>query len=373
MTETLNRVEQRGATEVAVNIVDVDVHPAPRTAAELKGYLPREWQRQEIPERVFDPVESPLYVAPNKAQRSDAQGPDGGPPASDPAFTEKQLFQDAGVDYAIHIPLTVRAMANQQHEAAVAAATNNWLAETWLSKYNQHGRYRGTLRICSGDPQLAAAEIERWAGHPYFVQVMVTPYVRAPYGQASYYPIYEAAARHNLPIAMHVNRSPGMGLLTPVGYASYFFEHHTLYPLLYAAHFTSLIAEGVFERFPTLKFVFIEGGFSWLVPLVWRLDQHWTELRSEIPNVKRRPSEYLAEHIRFTSQPIEEPADERQLLRVLDWLAGDRILMFATDYPHWDGDYEPRQLFRGLAPEARQRIFRDNALELYGLPATRPG
>ncbi|MBI4504641.1 MAG: amidohydrolase [Chloroflexi bacterium] len=375
MTETMQRAE-RAPAEVAVAVVDADVHPAPRSAAELGAYLPEPWRSQEWPKRLFSGGSGDtlaLYTAPGKAQRGDAHPPGGGPPCSDPAFTERQLFGDAAVDMAILIPLTApRPMANPEHEAAAAAATNAWLATTWLSRYNGHGRYRGTLRVGTGSAELAVREIERWAGHAGFVQVMLNPYVRAPLGQPQYYPIYEAAARHDLPVAVHVNRGGGMALLTPLGYVSYFWEHHALYPLLFATHLASLLCEGVFERFPTLTFVFVEGGFGWFLPLLWRLDKHWHALRSEIPALRRRPSDYVREHIRFTSQPIEEPQEPAHLTRVLEWLDAERILLFATDYPHWDGDYDPKRLFRGLSAHARQRILCENARELYRLPPARP-
>ena len=82
-----------------------------------------------------------------------------------------------------------------------------------------------------------------------------------------------------------------MGLLTPVGYASYFIEHHALYPVMYATHLVSMITEGVFDRFPDLRVVFVEGGFSWLVPLMWRLEKLCKEFGSEAMSMKRSPSE----------------------------------------------------------------------------------
>lgn len=354
--------------EVAVNIVDTDIHPAPSSPEVLRSYVPEPWRSRQWSDMVFDAVGSPIYEAPNKAQRRDSYSPAGGPPCSDPVFTEKQLFEDAAVDYAILFPLTVRPMANPDHEAAVCAATNAWLADTWLSRFNGHGRYFGTLRVCSTDAQLAADEIERWAGHPNFIQVMMNPYTDAPIGQARYYPVYEAATRHGLPVALHVNRSPGMRLLTPVGAASYFIEHHTLYPLMYAAHLTSLIFEGVFEKFPSLRVSLVEGGFSWVVPLAWRLDNHWRQLRSEVPHVKRPPSEYIREHVRFSSQPVEEPAELGHLHKMFEWMGAERLLMFATDYPHWDYD-DPHQI--RIPKQMRRRIMAENALEWYGLSPTR--
>jgi predicted TIM-barrel fold metal-dependent hydrolase len=356
---------------LAVRVVDADVHPSPKSPEELRAYLPEPWRSRSWSDQVFSAIGSPIYMAPNNAQRRDAYGPEGGPPASDPAFTERQLFGEAGVDYAILIPLTVRPVTNPEHEAAVAAATNAWMADTWLGRYNAHGRYRGSITVPINNPAAAVREIERWAGHPGFVQVMLIPYARAPYGQAMYRPIFAAAARHGLPVAIHVNRSPGQGLMTPVGFSSYFFEHHSLYPLFYASHLTSILAEGLFEELPSLRLVLVEGGFSWAAPLLWRLDRHWEALKDEIPGCRRRPSDYLREHIRFTSQPIEEPARLGDLLEVLGWMDAEHTLMFATDYPHWDYD-DPAPVWNRLPPAVRTRILAGNALDLYGLPATRP-
>lgn len=360
----------RAPSEIPVAVVDVDVHPAPRVFAELRDHLPANWRQRKFPDSVFDAIESPLYVAPNKAQRYDSISPAGGPPCSDPVFTEKQLFEDAGVDYAIMIPLTVRPVTNPEHEAAVCSATNHWLADTWLSKYNAHERYRGTIRVCSTDPDLAVREIEHWAGHPYFVQVMLNPYTRAPLGQPQYHKIYEAASRHGLPICLHVNRSPGMGLLTPVGYASYFIEHHALYPVMYATHLVSMLTEGVFDRYPNLRVVFVEGGFSWLVPLLWRLEKLHAEFGTEATNMRRAPRDYLKEHIRFSTQPLEEPKRLTDIRQILEWMDATTTVMFSTDYPHWDFD-DPKWVLRLLAPDTKSKILAENAISFYGLPEYR--
>lgn len=359
----------RSSTGVEVQVVDTDVHPSPRSNEELLKYLGGE--AAELPAAAFDAIETPIYVAPNKAQRLDSYSPAGGPPCSDPEFVEKQLLREAGVDYAIMLPLTARPMANPDHEAALCRATNRWLADTWLSRYNSHQRYRGAIRVCSTDASLAATEIRAWRGDRRFVEVMLVPYTFAPLGQQQHWPIYEAATECDLPIAVHVNRAPGARLLTPVGYSSYFIEHHALYPLLYATHLASMVFEGVFERFPTLRVAFVEGGFSWLVPFMWRLDQFWYRLRSEVPNVSRPPSEYIRERVRFTTQPFEEPDQPSDLLTVFDHAPANELLMFSTDYPHWDFD-DPQWVLRKLREEERQRILRDNALEFYGLPSVRP-
>ena len=116
----------------------------------------------------------------------------------------------------------------------------------------------------------------------------------------------------------------------------------------------------MFERFPRLKVVIVEGGFGWVPALTWRLDKLFERMRGEVPHLKRPPSEYMREHIWFTTQPMEEPDDARHLLDVIEWIGFDRLL-FASDYPHWDFD-DPRFAFKTPLTDAeRAKIFNANA------------
>jgi predicted TIM-barrel fold metal-dependent hydrolase len=360
--------EVRPSIERPVRIVDADVHPSPASFSELVERLPERWRRDPCLGQVdFD---HSVYLPANLTggPRVDSFPEGGGAPGSDPDLLERQLFEEAGVDIAILLPVAVPGMANPEHEAALKGALNAWLAETWLARPNAD-RYRGSISICAARADLAVAEIERWAGHPGFAQVLVDPYLVGPLGQHQYHPIYEAAARHGLPVAMHINRTPGPVLMSPVGYLSYFAELHPLYSMAYIAHFTSLVIEGVFERFPGLKVVFVEGGMAWMTPLMWRLDHFWEEYRAEVPSLRRRPSDAVREHVRATTQPMEAPADRRDLHDHIEWLGSEEMLLFSSDYPHWDFD-NPREVTLRLDPASRDRIMARNGIELYGLPST---
>jgi predicted TIM-barrel fold metal-dependent hydrolase len=129
---------------------------------------------------------------------------------------------------------------------------------------------------------------------------------------------------------------------------------------------TSLVMEGVFERFPRLKVVMVEGGFAWLPALTWRLDKLFDRMRAEVPHLKRRPSEYIKQHIWISTQPIEEPRDPKQMLQAMEWIGWDRLL-FASDYPHWDFD-DPFRAFPAALPKERYRqILSTNARAVYRL------
>jgi hypothetical protein len=128
-------------------------------------------------------------------------------------------------------------------------------------------------------------------------------------------------------------------------------EHYAMVGNMQAV-VTSLIFEGVLERFPGLKIVLIEGGFAWAPSLSWRMDKHWERMRKETPHLRRPPSEYLREHFWFTTQPIEEPENPQDLAGIMELVGYDR-LMFSTDYPHWDFDH-PQRAFKVQLTEAQR-------------------
>lgn len=354
------------ARELPVSLIDCDVHPYLKREDELREYMREPWRSRTIPSR------RQIYLPPGDGRRLDAFPADGNPPGSDPKLMEAQVLQGIGADYVILIPSSsISIIPDPVFAAEVARAWNDWQIDTWLGPYNHHGRFKSSIVIAPQHPERAVAEIERLAGHPHLAQVLVGSSAGAAYGKRQYHPIWEAAARHNLPVALHVESPVGPTPPSPLGYPTYFLEFHTLYPAIYMTHLVSLIAEGVFEKYADLKFVFVEGGSAWLAPIMWRMDKDWRGARAEVPWLKRRPSEYLRDHIRFSTQPIEEPENPRHLLQIFEMMNAEHILMFASDYPHWDFD-DPKRAFPRMPDGLKRRIFCENARELYRLPAMRP-
>jgi predicted TIM-barrel fold metal-dependent hydrolase len=255
------------------------------------------------------------------------------------------------------------------YAAAICSAVNDYTIEHWLSK---DSRFRGSVFIPKQEPHLSAQEIDRVGGRDDMVQVIVCNGAFLPYGNRYYYPIYEACVRHNLPFTIHVGLE-GAGINpapTGAGHIAHYVESRAARPQIMMAHLASLIFEGVFEKFPTLKVVLQESGVFWIVPYLWRLDQDWKALRVQTPWVRKRPSEYFRENIRMTTQPIEETPDREAFDKMLDYMYAKETLMFCSDYPHWDFD-SPLHSFPKLDDELWDRIFYRNAAELYNLPARR--
>jgi predicted TIM-barrel fold metal-dependent hydrolase len=338
-------------------IIDCDIHQD-WASDQVQQRLPLAFRQQGWRNPVND-LPSPIGV-----MRADA-APDEGGAGTCPRKMIEQHLDPFGITKAIltgSAVLSLGVHANVHYAAAVARAYNDTLAETWLQ---EDERFYGSIIVTPQDPQAAAEEIRRWAGHPRMVQVLMASAARIPFGQKFYWPIYEAASECGFPVSTHPGTETcGIGNNFIAGSPSTYLEWHTNIPQNYMGHVVSLLCEGVFEKFPKLKFVCIEGGLAWIPHVLWRLDKNWKALRSSVPWVKKLPSEYVWEHVRFTTQPIEEPENPAHLQAIFEMIKAERTVMFSSDYPHWDND-SPTHGLPKLPQELAERIYYKNAEELY--------
>jgi len=364
MTELVEAVPYaRPAGWPDVDLVDTDVHITPRSIGALLPYLPARW-RDYIRESGITSLESDLYPPGSPLSAIPGSRPADGPPGSDPDLLRTQLLDPWRPRVAItHCVYGVDGIHNADWAVAMASAVNDWQRAEWLAG---EPRLRGSIVVAGQDPQRAAAEIDRVGDLPEFVQVLMPVRSRLPLGNRTYWPIYEAAARHGLAIGAYAGGASG-NPITPVGAPSYYLEEYVLLSQVFQAQLVSLVSEGVLARFPDLRIVLIEAGFTWLPPLMWRFDKNWKGLRREVPWVDRLPSEVIRESVRLTAQPLDEPDEPERLLEVIDRLGSDRMLMFSTDYPHHQFDDPARSAPTGLTDEAMTRFLGRNALETYRL------
>ncbi|RAV20116.1 amidohydrolase family protein [Paenibacillus contaminans] len=347
-----------------MKVIDCDVHNMLRSSADLVPYLKEPWKSMIASFGVHMPG---TYSSPIGVMRKDAVPPGGGIAASDPDYLVEQLVKPYNMEYAILTGglYAVNVHPDPDYAAAVASAYNDYLIAEWLPR---HPSFKGAMIVPVQDPQQAVREIDRIGPHPDIVEIMLASASPIPYGNRFYHPIYEAAERHGLPIGIHPG-SEGGGISAPptaAGYPTNYLQWHTSLSQNFMAHLISLVCEGVFEKFPRLRFVLVEGGVAWLPHLMWRLDKNYKALRWTVPWLKKMPSEYIRENCFLTTQPIEEPEDFEQLKQIFDMIDAERMLLFSSDYPHWDFD-DPTHILRRLPEESRRRIFYQNAKELYNL------
>lgn len=370
-SDVLDRAGEAPAQATRLAIADCDIHPRPRgtriggVSQSLHPYLPQRWRDHVAEYGVLyrQPWEKGSAYPKGQPQacRRDAW-PQGDMPGSDLALMAAQHLDPTNVALGILNPLTSgQGAQNPDLSAAITHATNEWQIAEWTS---QDPRLRASVVVPYEDPPAAVREIALRAGDRNFAQVLFLSRTAEPLGSRKYWPIYDAAAEAGLPVGIHAFGYGGWPI-SPGGWGSYYIEEMVGHAQAQQSLLVSLIFEGVFERFPSLKVVLIEAGLAWAPALAWRMDAVWRKLHREVPHVKRLPSEYIRSNVWFTTQPVEEPEPRQHLGDAVGWLGWDRVL-FATDYPHWDFDDPARALQLQLTEAQRQAVFRGNARTVYG-------
>lgn len=371
-TETAVR---RGATHSrsGLPVIDCDVHNVTTALdPEVAQYLSHRWRTylETIGLRNHGPGGTAPHVRASGC-RIDSRPPDGRMPGSSPELARVQLLDAYGISAGILNNYGLAFATGgppPQLSIELARAYNEWTRDYW---FPADPRWYGSIVVPVEQPQAAAAEIARCHDEDSrFVQAWMGSHTEHPMGNTKYWEMYEALVAHDLPIAVHPSFSRSYHG-TGSGYYSYYFEQHTGFLGAVYTLVASMIFEGVFERFPNLKVVLVELGWSWAAPFSWRLDATWRVLRGEVSHLQRKPSDYLRDHFWFTTQPIEEPPHPRwfgDLLTQFERCGMGNRLMFSSDYPHWDFDSPDEALPVTLPREAKRRILAGNASALYGIP-----
>ncbi len=357
-----------------LGIIDCDVHPIVKGGMRsLYPYMPLGWQKRLKQKAAEVVTVAPLtlrFEHPNgSALRSDAKTPDGGPGGSDPAYIKTDLLDPHGIDIAVLNCLQPGAMAaalaGPDESSVLCAAFNDFFLDNW--KLTGSGPLRLAISVPVQDPNAGAAEIRRLTSNPAVAAISL-PLLNIRMGNRHYEPIYAEAHRCGLPILVHLTGADSIYYGAPqtaVGWPESYIERYVSFSQIAESNITSLIFSGTFEKFPGLKFMFVEYGFAWILPLLWRMDRTWRSLRHETPWVKKSPIDYVHENVRMSTQPLDEP-ERAEDLHTLIKLFGYDLLMFSSDYPHWDNDM-PAQSLRFLPDEARRMIFRENARKVLRL------
>lgn len=354
-------------TSPEINMIDCDVHPSLPNLNTLFPYLAEHW-RDTFTSRGMHEQDSAAYPANSPLTARPDWRLAGGKPASNVRLLQEQLLDPFETTIAIcNCLYGVQLLFSEDIASEIARALNDWMAREWL---DADPRLRASIVVPMQNPEMAAAEIERCAVDRRFVQVLLLVMDEMPLGKRHYWPIYAAAERHGLPVGIHAGSSYKHAV-TAVGWPSYYTEDYAAQAQAFQTQLTSLVCEGVFSKFPNLRVVMIESGFTWLPSHLWRLDKLWVALRLEVPWVDRRPTEIVRSNIRFTLQPVDAPQDRSMFLRFMDHMDSDALLLFSTDYPHCQFD-GMAAIPEGLSPDLVRKIKIDNPLETYGRITEKP-
>jgi predicted TIM-barrel fold metal-dependent hydrolase len=298
--------------------------------------------------------------------------PNSAPQQATPDAEAWGVFLDrAGIDLTVVYPssggLGVGQIRNPDWAIAVCYAYNNWLHDRFLRR---NSRMRGAAMLPLQDVSAAVEELRRATTELGMVVGMLAPAgLRQALGDPLYDPLYAEAQRLDVPLAIHTGSTANMGLEIFDKYV----EAHTLgHPFGQMIQFTSVMWEGVPERFPRLRLAFLEAGAGWVPYLLDRMDEEWEKPQGG--QAKRMLAKPPRDYVRDGSLYFSCELDERTLPYVAQFVGEDH-LFYASDFPHelqFDDFLEPIPAFlarEDMSETLKAKILAENARRFYRLGA----
>jgi predicted TIM-barrel fold metal-dependent hydrolase len=274
-----------------------------------------------------------------------------------------------GIDIAVlfggGIAGTIPALEDAVFAAELARARNRWVAEYCSAS---PARLKGTAVLPQQDVSASVNELRRSVTEFGFIGVSLLPNLRDRHiGDPYFFPIYEEAERLNVPICVHMFLGRyGSEAVGTMRVDKFFYSHLFGHAFEQMTALSVVLGEGLLDRFPKLRFVFLESGCGWLPYWLYRLDEHYEVLGNQVPALKTEPSKLLERgQLYFSCE-----ADETELAHVVETI-GDDWIVFASDYSHFDsrfpGASQPIIENRKLSDTSKRKILNDNARRLYSL------
>jgi predicted TIM-barrel fold metal-dependent hydrolase len=276
----------------------------------------------------------------------------------------RRAMDSMGIDYMVVFPtpMLVLGMHPQADvEVAIGNAFNRWLVEDLLP---QDPRIKAMLYLPFNHPEACTEVVERFADAPGVIGFSVTSTRFRPVHHDSYMPLYSAIQASGKPLGFHSGFHWGDQSMQQ---CNRFISMHALsFVHFNLVHLSNWVINGLPERFPRLKVVWIESGLAWVPFIMQRLDSEYMMRSSEAPLLRRRPSEYIRD-MYFTSQPLER-SNLKLTEATFEAINAETQLLFSSDWPHWDFDL-PSSIttLPFLDEKARRNILGLNAAKLFDL------
>ena len=292
------------------------------------------------------------------------------PPQPHRDITLMYRWMDAlRVDVACMFPtpmLNIVTCPRIEVEVALARAYNRWLCDNILESENS--RLKSMLYLPFNDPAACIDIVEKFGSRKGVIGFMVVATHYRSVHDNAYMKLYALLQERNLPLAFHAAYTWGDKQLSLTNrfmavHALGFTWHNML-------HMTNWLVNGMPERFPKLKVIWIESGLAWVPFLMQRLDNEFMMRSSDAPLLKRIPSDYMRE-MYYTSQPMEMVNNPKALELTFEMINAKTQLLYSSDYPHWDMDL-PSTIYDlpFLDEQAKRDILGGNAQRLFDLETT---
>jgi predicted TIM-barrel fold metal-dependent hydrolase len=332
-----------------MKVIDADGHIVERDR-DIRAHLPEPYCNRRGP------------LLPSDGLDTSIGGRLGGLEDNDLPTRLRDMDQE-GIDVSVLFPtssFSLISFVERNYAIAYARAYNNFISDIC----RQSPRLKGIALVPFQDVKAAMDEVNRAITKLGLAGIAVASQgMKEHLGSEKFWPIYDEIQRLNVPFCVH-NRRQG-----PAGeqrFDSFLYMHTIGRPVETFIQFAGLIYGGVAERFAKLRIGFLECGVGWVPYWMERMDEEWEKRgKLEAPLCKRKPSEYVIHgNWFFAAEP-----EEGMLPYVIERIGEDKIL-FASDYPHWDGIFpHVVSTIRGredISESAKEKILGRNAERFYG-------
>jgi predicted TIM-barrel fold metal-dependent hydrolase len=267
-------------------------------------------------------------------------------------------MDEMGVDVQVIFPTFFIRYGTNNPEAEYALTTtyNRWLANKCEGT---NGRLRWACVLPFLQPEKAAEEL-RWAKAHGACGIFKRGFdLERPVSDPQFFPVYEEASALDVPLCLHTGHPlPGH-------------EGNRGFPIMSAVN--SLMTSKIPDRFPKLRFGFIEAGASWIP---YTVSQRAAQKRQQ---ARRNPGQWLnafdLEQSLFRDNRFFVTIDPVDDVEYILKFGTEDNLMIGTDYSHSDVSAnlnafaEVQEWADGgrITQTAAEKILETNAREFYGL------
>ena len=277
----------------------------------------------------------------------------------------KRWMDAMGIDIAILFPTPMLQLGlhpQVEVEVALARAYNRWLCERILA---HEPRLRSMLYLPFNDAEACYKIVKEFGDKKGVVGFMVTSARQRPVHHNSFMKTYALIEEMGLPLAFHAGYNWNDSSISMLN--RFIAVHGLGFVIPNMIHMANWVMNGLCERFPKLKVIWIESGLAWLTFMIQRFDNEYMMRSSEAPALKKLPSEYITS-MYYTSQPMEVPRDQGMLEATFRMIKAETQLLYSSDYPHWDFDL-PSTIYDlpFLSEQGKRNILGGNAVKLYNL------
>jgi uncharacterized protein len=240
-------------------------------------------------------------------------------------------------------------------------AYNAWFTETILPA---EPRVKTMLGLPFENPDATLATIRKYADHPGVIGFLVTSQRNVRVYRNDYMPVYAELQERGMPLGFHAGPNQNDNMTSLMN--RFLSAHAMSFVTCNMTHMTNWVINGMGERFPDLKVIWIESGLAWVPFMMQRLDHEYQLRQSDAPLLKKMPSDYMRD-MYYTSQPLEV-TDMGLLESTFRAVDAENTLLYSSDWPHWDFDVPGRIMsIPFLDEKAKRKILGENARAVFGL------